>query len=51
MLGGPMPGGQYRENDQYYIEIERRCQIKCDNKNAFRVIKRGREKSPLFKFT
>lgn len=51
MLGGPMPNGEYRDTDQYYIEIERRCQIKCDNKNAFRVIKRGRERSPLFKFT
>ena len=51
MLGGPMKNGVYEEGDQYYIEIDRRCQIKCNNKNAFRVIKRGREKSPLFKFT
>lgn len=50
MLGGPMPGGEYGENDQYFIEVKRRCQIKCNNKYAFRAIKRGREKSPVFKF-
>jgi hypothetical protein len=51
MLGGQMKSGEYEEGDQYYIEIDRRCQIKANDKNAFRVIKRGREKSPVFKFT